>query len=553
MPRLDWLDETHDVYDANLERWQENERRLRGGDFVFDELRRFLWETAPGSPPIAGAAQQPGEHYLARQAQAVYLNFPEWFVTSMKGHLLRNRPLPGAGLNFGELGEVRRERDYQLPTPAELIYYNADGVGNDGSQWDNFWMAAWVRACATGHRWIFVEAPVNPPQYRSDEIAGLRPYLVDFGPQAVTNWHFENGRLAFAVVRMSMRRPRVVNGAMEGASAETGYMLLVRRGVDYLGDEYARGGWWTYDGDKNEIDSGDWAKTYGEIPLFPFFYERDTGLTAESDEEVSRPAMSRPAITEIGQAAVAYMNLSSAADYDAWDAAASLRFLMGVDRTGFNLAAEIWNSGSQIVPVPTNEQGQIPQLQDGSAGSVASTVFDTLLKRKMTEAERLCVQEAVGSPDASGLAKQVGFGDIKAPRLANIASEIEQAQNVAIHFLELRWGFAQPSGSVIWPREFEIVDVVADITRFFELEKISGYRSPTMGARLMVKAAQEGGHIVDDADATKIAKEYEDAAETARKTAEGMAALSLDAGVGGGDPDATDDDGAPALPAATEE
>ena len=546
MPDLDWLDETHAIFDANIDRWQQNERRLRGGDFVLDELRRFIWETAPGSAPIPGAVQRPGEHYEARQEQAVYLNFPEWYVLSMKGHLHRNRPLPQSGLNFGELGEVRRERDYQLPTPAELIYYNADGVGNDGSQWDNFWLNAWTRAAATGHRWIFVEAPAVPPGNRRAEIQGLRPYLIELGPQAVSNWHFENGRLAFAIIRTMMRRPRVVNGAMEGNAPELGYLLLVRSGVDYLGAEYARGGWWSYDADKLPLDNGNWMRTRGEIPLFPLYYERDTGLAAQDDNEDDMPAMSRPGITEIGQAAVSYMNLSSAADYDAWDAASSLKFLMGVDRDGFNLAAEKWNAGSQIVPVPTNGQGVIPQLADGSTGSVASSVFDVLLKRKMDEAEKLAVQEATGTPEASGESKKAGFGELKAPRLANIASEIEQAQNVAIYFLELRWGFGSPSGSVIWPREFEVIDVVQDIHEFFELERMSQYRSPTLGAKLMVAAAKEGGHITDNETEVKVQKEYEESAATVKKQAEAMAALSEDS-VGD-----TEEEGDPARPPVAE-
>jgi hypothetical protein len=517
MPNLDWLDDTHEVFDANVERWEQNERRLRGGDYVIDELRPFLWESLPG-----GAADpnnpivMPGTHYLARQSAATYLNFPEMYTTTMVGHLARGRPLPGTGLSFGGLGEVRRERDFALPSPAEQVYYNADGVGNDGSQWDNFWFGAWQRAAATGHRWIFVEAPSSRPQSRLEEIQGLRPYLTEFSPQQVTNWHFEQGRLAFIVVRIAVRNPVVdSDGALQGNVPVPGYLLMVRSGFTNLGDEFAAGGWWVFNSDKQLVSAGDWRATRGDIPIWPLFYERDTGVVS-SDEAVyvSIPAMSRPGTTELGQAAIAYMNLSSAADYDAWDAASSLRFLLGVDRQGFEIARGAWDAGSQIVPVPANDNGQIPQVNDGSGGAVVAGVFDVILKRKLQEVERLAMQEATGSPDASGVAKQVGFVDLKAPRLANVASEIEQSQNVAIYFLELRWG-KTPSGSVVWPREFDVVNIADDIMDVFNAEKVSGYKSPTLGARLMVRMAQEKGFIVDDADAQKIESEYENSAKMA--------------------------------------
>jgi hypothetical protein len=538
MPNLDWLDDTHEVFDANVERWEQNERRLRGGDYVLGELRPFLWESLPGETVQIDRATQTapegevaGQHYEARQQQATYLNFPEMYVVAMTGHLERARPLPGAGLSFGELGEVRRERDYALPTPAEQVYYNCDGVGNDGSQWDNWWFGVWQRAAATGHRWLMVEATSERPRTRLDELMGRRPYLVEFAPQQVTNWHFEQGRLAFAVVRIAVRNPFVdSDGALQGNTPTQGYLLLVREGFANLGLEFADGGWFQFDSDKVLVASGNWAMTNGEIPMWPLYYKRDTGVVS-SDEEVypSIPAISQPGVTELGQAAIAYMNLSSAADYDAWDAASSLRFLLGVDREGFNIARTAWDGGSQIVPVPANQGGQIPQVADGSGGAVVGQVFDVLLKRKLAEVEKLAMQEATGSPDASGVAKQVGFVDIKAPRLSNVASEIEQAQNVAIFFLELRWGRGQPSGSVVWPREFDVIDIAQDITDVFNAEKLTGYKSPTLGSRLMVRMATEKGFITDDVDAKTIEDEYKASARLAQ-TVQAAGAVSAVAG-----------------------
>jgi hypothetical protein len=179
------------------------------------------------------------------------------------------------------------------------------------------------------------------------------------------------------------------------------------------------------------------------------------------------------------------------------------------------------------VPVPTNSQGQIPQVQDGSTGAVTAQVFDLILMRKARQAAEIAVQEATSVPDSSGESKKAGFGELKAPRLANVASELEQAQNVALHFLEMRWGNELPTGSVAWPRDFSIEDIIASIEDFFNLEKLSGYKSPTLGGRLMVSAAKEKGFIVDDADGSKIEAEYMQAATDAQNAEKQRQALEL--------------------------
>jgi hypothetical protein len=71
-PERKWLDSQHGVYKANLNLWQRNERRLRGGEDVIGELRKFDWELD-------------GDHYRLRQEQAAYINFPESYATKIAG------------------------------------------------------------------------------------------------------------------------------------------------------------------------------------------------------------------------------------------------------------------------------------------------------------------------------------------------------------------------------------------------------------------------------------------------------------------------------------
>ncbi|HYG67584.1 MAG TPA: hypothetical protein VD838_07995 [Anaeromyxobacteraceae bacterium] len=489
---------------AEFSAWQRNERRLRGGDEVLDELRPFDWERATGAA------------YRARQAQASYVNFPEQFASTLVGHLFREAPQPGKGLSFGTLGEVRRDRAGAEPTRAELVYYNATGTGQDGSQWDAFWADVTKRAAATGHRWIFVDAPEAQPRTFADELKGLRPYLVEFSPLDVINWHYENGQLAFAIVRVPIRNPRLVDGKLVGNASEDGFLLLVADSYRGFQPLIPRGGWYKFTAEKELIGFGDWTKTRGQIPLFPLFYERDKGTK-------ERPAISRPGLTEMGQIAVSYMNLDSAADFDAWDAATSITWLVGVDPEAFNTAMAKVAGGNRYIPVPSSGQAKLGgastdsvSIQDGSTGAVTADVFDRRLASKLDVVERVMMNEASSTPDSSGASKEAGFSEAKSPRLALMAANLEEAQNTAIYFLELRFGTVksgQPSGSARWPREFDLVPVADDLVAFLEAQMTSGVSSPTATARALKLLAREKRVITDDAELEKVEDEYLDAVE----------------------------------------
>lgn len=525
--KLDWLDALHPVYRDWERVWERNERRLEGGDAIKDELIIFDWETRSGEPGVG--VTRPGEHYEHRQEEATYINFPEMLAATLVDHVMQEAPVPGAGLNFGQLGEVRRQADRNgIPTAAELVYYNADGVGSDGSQWDNFWSGVTVRAMATGHRWLMVEAPRQSPENLEQErLQGRRPYLVEFSPLNVTNWFYRDGQLQFLVVRVHVDEPRIDETgkfASEQSIEEDGYLLMVRDGFANLGPEFAGGGWWLFNSEHDLVNTGTWDLTNGEIPAWPHFYQRYDGRRGA-------PALSRPGLTEVGNLAVSYMNLSSAADFDAWDAAQSILFMLGVEPTNFNIVDEKIRSGSRFIPVPVgSETERPPELKDGSMGAVAAEVFDRRLDRKLSEARHLGVFGTSISPYASGVSKEAEFQGLKAPRLSTIASELEASQNTAIRFLELRWGFRNPSGAVRWTRDFDLVPVRDKVTRLFTIERLAMMKSPTLGRIAMMAAARDLGVMPDSNEEEQIESEYE---ESARASAERMMADPADEG---GDP-----------------
>lgn len=509
-----WLDSKHPVYEYWLPDWQKNERRAAGGRVVLDELIPFQFE-APDGPSHAG-----------RKQQAVYINFMDQAARALTGHLLRHAPEQDAALDFGGLGKVVRPEGQRFPDFAELVFYNVDGVGNDGSQWNAWWNAVQRRAMHTGHRWVFAEATKTAPRNVQDAIDGSRPYLREFSPISVPNWHYENGRLQFVIARVDQRKPNI-NAAdeMEGQN-DQGYLLLVRKGYDGLGSKYQAGGWWLFDAQKTEKSTGQWEATQGEVPFWPFFYERWDGIPSQV------PAISRPGSTEVGQVAVAHLNLASAGRFDAWTAASSMTMLLGVSPEQYKVTAEKMKEGSILIPVPADpETGNTPQVYDASSGAVTADVFRTILEGIREEAKELTLTEATSDPGSSGESKKMGFGELKAPRLTDMAQNIEQAQNTAIRFLELRFGIREPSGSVRWDREFDLAELTDDITRMFELERLSGYRSKKVGVEGMVQAAKELRIVQTDSDIQEVREEYEEAVDKKQEADAAMNGLAGDVGI----------------------
>lgn len=534
MARFDFLDQKHPVYERWAPIWSRLERLLRGGVYVRSELARFDWETAPKSDlqltaNPADSLKTPGAHYAARQRQATYMNFPDLFASVTVGHLMQNAPQP----DFGSLGAIERAEGSNEPSFGELVFFNTDGVGNDGSQWHNYWGTSVKRSTATGHRWHFAEAPIMRAQTVADVLAGRRPYLVELSPLKVTMWHYEAGQLQFAIVRVPPKTLELKDGKItRGTSPD--YLLLVRKGYKLLDDEgvpFSEGGWWRFNGDREMTeDKGTWEKTKGEIPLFPLFWERDEGTDGPLRNSVvggaeigpdgvyeAFPAMSRPAIMEIGNSAIAYYNLTSAVNFELWDGAKGLEWLRGVDSDGWELAMEKLEDGSRWIPLPVNKgiENLVPDVQSSRSSGDVISAFKDRLQQIRDEVRELMSFEASGTPDSSGLSKQAGFGEQHAPRLARVASEIEQSQNTAIYFLELRFGKDAPSGSVTWPREFDLIDFGTKIDDFLDAQVVAGVKSRTLTSKALVQKADDAGLIKDEAERKLVQAEYETAVDEA--------------------------------------
>lgn len=531
-----FLDSLHPVFVHNSAQWRKNEKRWRGGQLVYDELMRFKYERQS----VAGQQQ-----YLERVAQAVYVNFPDILLSVMMGHLARQAPRPGSNLSFGALGDVRRGRQ-ATPSRAELLYYNVDGAGVYGSQWDPYWCAGVMkRAGVTGHRWMFCETPSVVPGRRpslADERRGFRPYFVEHSPLSVTNWDDSNGDLQFAIVRVPDRRYKIDGDSLRVENdGERGYLLYTAAGFRDFGTQYDAGGWWRFNSKRELLSTSEttralarsgWENTLGRIPMWPAFYERATGTD-------DHPMMSRGAVDELGQVAVALMNLISARHFDAHDAAASILYFLGADPDVQSEVADQWNAGSRIIGVPPTKNAigagsSTVGIHDGSTGTVAAEVFDHAIEQLLDVVKQTASMELTSEPGSSGASKVAGFNEAKSPRLAALALELETAQNIGLYFASQRWGVVTPDASTTWPTEFEVVPMLDRLSAFVDLQARAAAKSATATSKVIGRAAREVGLVTTDEDEQTIVDEVAADVEATQTAARALDTLTGDFTSGGG-------------------
>jgi hypothetical protein len=337
---------------------------------------------------------------------------------------------------------------------------------------------------------------------------------VEFSPLDIPNWYINpQGIIEFVVIRVPDLDPSVENGSYNVKTPEeTGYLLLVREGVTRLGPQFIEGGWWTFNSEKFNIDHDTWDDTLGEIPISPLFYNKHKGSK-------NHPAMSRPGITEIGQAAISLMNLTSSANYNGWVAGASVDYLAGIDDEGMDLVREMERAGSRRIPLaPHGETDTVPTVTASSAGAVQAEIFEKRERSIWSAATRLGMIEA-GSPVASssGASQEAGFKGTQMPRVVWAAQNLAECQNNIIRYIELRYGIKNPSGQAIWPLKFDMMEIVDRIRKYFEIERLAGIRSKTVDARAMVQAAEEAGFLSSPEDRANFLEEFKKSADTRDK------------------------------------
>jgi len=459
--------------------WAKNERRLRGGYDIVDELFPWDYET-----------KGQGEH-KERQDRAVYVNFPARMTEKFVGHLSREAPRPGDAVSFGPLGEITPTPAGEL-TRADMLYRSVDGTGDYGTDWVSFFDGVQKRAMATGHRWLVVEMPAVPEESRgkqmtkADEDAGQRPYVVEYSPTKVPDWHYDNGVLQWLLVKYGVRVPKVEGGKFEAVEEER-TTLYVRSGYTGLGTSFMLGGWFMYDAEDKLIDFGDWERTNGEIPAVPFFYDTD------------KTTFSRPATTQIGQIAVAHMNLGSAGDNDAIEGGIRRIWGLGIRPEEHEQVVKQVKAGSRFVSISTSSaEGRNPQIID-SASASANEAVESRMTRHEESAAFLAMDELRTGANTSGFARQMEFFNVKSPRLALMARHRSAAENAILRYAILRWGEMDTSSAFIkWKPDYDPSPVIKDVAEVFALLTEREINSTTLDTLLVKVVLEDKGLAVGE-------------------------------------------------------
>jgi hypothetical protein len=494
-----FLTQTLPLYDSHLSGWNRDERRLYGGDAVLEELRQWKGEST--------------DDLAVRLETAGYMPLPKNHTMTLSGHLSSQTPMP----QFQELGEARtRDKIRGAKSRAELLWYNIDGIGQQGSEFLPWFDAVQERAMATGYRWILVEKPSlsvlqtmrdlrggrTDGKVTGDEEEFFRPYAVVYSPTQVPFWQYTSGMLDFAVIRIPLVPTNLVDEAGNFTGTDLGFYLLVRRGFKGLGEAYAGGGWWKYDGNEQLVTDGDgnpatgtWDQTLGQIPLFQFIGEPSSGTSA-------RPAIARSLTMELGQIAVGLMILRSARDYNIVQAAKSINWILGIDseKHGDVIAQNELGSITIGVPPVMGPAGAqlVPSIWNSSAALLDSSAFESVIRSSLEEAREIMVKQVTSTPDSSGRSKEAGFAEATSPLLARLAATRQQAMNTFLYFASLRFGIPNPTASVQIPREFDLAPVVDDIDDMLSALKRSWLRSPTWERELLLKRGDERGMLPED-------------------------------------------------------
>jgi len=530
----------HPIYKSQRDLWLKNERRLQGGQQMVErELRPFEWE------------EENGDHHKSRKEQAVYVNFPRKTARKVVGHLSRQSPDPNETISFGDLGEIREGNDDERNRATEL-WRNVDGRGKIGSRWSQWWDSVHMRAMATGHRWILVEAPRvgdEPITQRDEFERGIRPYCVEYSPLSVPNWGMSGQGLDWLLIRIDSVESSVSGSSFE-QDVETTYYLHVREGytdLDHDAWTFSEGGWWKFDDngdilvdpDGNE-QTGDYDRTDGEIPAIPFYYQRaqeapegtatlpNTDAYSEkvlSDTPNGGLRMSNPGLTELGQIASAYMNLGSSGDNDAIEGGSRTLYFLGMGSDEHTSVVKQVSGGSRIVGVPHDtETGEPPKIHDSGSVS-ANEGIESRQERKVEEAKIHAAEEVAIQPGESGVSKQATFEQQSSPLLAVMAEERETAQQSVIAFMIERW-IENPTdmGYVEWEKDFDLSSVIESVQSVTEVLNQTQAKSPTLTGHLVMKSLRDRNMVasLDTDEQETIRQEIEQSVERNERVSDAL-------------------------------
>lgn len=526
MPELEFLKTPDQHYLDHRDMWAREERRLFGDDEVLEELSPFVSE--------------PTDSIDHRKRTARYMNFPDLHTTVLSGHLRRAMPLPSMG---PFMGPIRTRKEIDVPTKAEVAWYNIDGLGLDGSQLPAFVDGVEKAAMATGERWVLVDMPTledlvairiglgrspDDPDLRSlvvtdvEKANGWHPFFVHVSPLQVPRARYEKGVLKYAVMNIKLPQDRVADDAGVLQGDADGFYVFVRAGYEGIGTRFRRGGWWIFNADHQEVVSAPWELTRGQIPLVRVIGDASQGTTL-------RPGVARSLTMMLGQIAIDLMNARSEQRHNARTAAVAANWLLNAGKDVHKEVAPQAAAHSILIAVPPhkNADGTFTPvtLWNSSAAALQTSVYTSIITEAIEEARELMVKQVTSTPNSSGESKKAGFEEATQPLLTRLAANLETWVTTALTFYAMRSGDPNPTATLQMPRAFDLRRVVDDIDNMLGSLRTAGLRSDDWVIELLLKKGEELGLVTDDNRPT-IEAQLRDAAQQKRdQAAQAKAAL----------------------------
>lgn len=455
----------------NVETWQTNTIRFNASVAVYDELAPFQWET------------NQDQTYRDRKARAVYPDLPGQTAERFVGVMMEEPPEP----TWNTLGK-RTMTPGANETRVDMIWNNADGVGDDARSWHSFWADQMQQAMPTKFRWILAEQSRITENTLTAEARGQRPYFVGISPIETPFYRFEKGELKAFRREIKETVYEVDDSGKVVQKERTIHYVMVCKGWKGFGEEFGAGGWWMFtDKDeplKDENGESMWddlEETGGAIPITRIFYERSGSTVTD-----------RGGILNLGRISIAFMDVLSWMWHDAKISGGRKRYFLGVDRNQWDTIANAEVGGGIDVPVPAGATGNVTIYDTGQTS--ANEHLSELLDKLLTMAIQIIMRELMTSPDASGRSRIVAFLQSNSPRLAHMAGNMEEAQNAALAFLYMRWG-VQPDGYVEWERRYDMRTMIQRVAELFQVFEGARASSATLFQKVLTDLIIYEGHM----------------------------------------------------------
>ena len=451
----EFLQKKHDLWHANIERWEFYIRSYLGGDDYKNGyyLHRYILETP--------------EEYDARIRHTPVDNHCKNVVQIYTSFLWRVPPT----------------RDYgSLDGDQQLLSFLKD-ADLDGRNFNTVMREVQMNASIYGNCWVIVDKPQSNANTRAEELAqDIRPYISIYTPENVINWNYvrsPSGRFYLDMLVL-----------VEDINSERAIIKVFTEEtiMTYEFEEY----------DKEYTEKE--PKLINEIP-------NPIGVIPAVNVYNLRGNKRPIGISDLAD--VSHLQQSIYNDYSEKEQLIRLANHPSLVKTP-NVEASA-GAGS-IIEIPEDLEASLKPYIIQPSGQNLDGIMKCI-NNKIDAIDRITHMgsvRATGTQVASGIALQTEFQLLNA-KLSEKADYLENAEE-QIWSLFARWQDTQFDGNVNYPDTFDLRDWANDL-QYLQMAKASGIRSETFNKEIDKQIADA---VIDDSEKIRTINDEIDSSRTVR-------------------------------------